>query len=127
MLPPDLVRLRVVLEARHAELEGLLAQREALQVQYSVDMIDQVQHTAARDMAICTLEFESARLREVRAALRRMHLGTFGICLDCDEEISLKRLAAVPWAALCLVCREASDRSLMLSRNTIEQPLPNAS
>jgi DnaK suppressor protein len=48
-------------------------------------------------------------LSEVRAALNRVHLGTFGICLDCEEEISPKRLAAVPWASLCIVCRTAAE------------------
>ncbi|GEM_PF-6986178 len=117
MMPPDLALLRVVLDARHNELEDSLRQREALAVEHGVDMIDQVQHTAARDMAIYTLGCESVRLREVRAALHRLHLGTFGVGLDCKEEISLKRLVAVPRAALCFVSQEASDRSSMSPRN----------
>ena len=46
----------------------------------------------------------------VRSALRRMQDGTFGICLHCEEEISLKRLDAVPWARHCIACREFADR-----------------
>ena len=54
------------------------------------------QYASQRDMAAADLERESASLREVRAALRRIQWGTFGICVDCEEEISRKRLAAVP-------------------------------
>jgi DnaK suppressor protein len=49
-------------------------------------------------------------LREIRAALQRIDRGSFGICLNCEEGISAKRLAAVPWTALCIVCQEAADR-----------------
>jgi DnaK suppressor protein len=38
-----------------------------------------------------------------------MDAGSFGVCGRCEEEISLKRLAAVPWAPFCIVCQEAAD------------------
>jgi DnaK suppressor protein len=51
----------------------------------------------------------STRLRDVHAALGRINVGTFGLCLECDDELSPKRLAAVPWASLCIRCQEAED------------------
>ena len=30
----------------------------------------------------------------------------YGICLECDEPISAKRLEAVPWARYCVACQE---------------------
>jgi len=45
-------------------------------------------------------------LREVEDALRRMEQGTYGICHECDEPISLKRLDAIPWAKYCVTCQE---------------------
>ena len=35
----------------------------------------------------------------------------YGLCLRCEEEINLKRLVAVPWAAYCLKCQETADRN----------------
>lgn len=121
MEPTELVHFRSVLEARRAELEDLLRDREPITVNSCADVLDQIQHASERDMAIDTLDRESTRLREVRAALRRIHLGTFGICLDCEREISLRRLAAVPWTPLCLACREAADGRRMSPRTTIER------
>jgi len=63
-----------------------------------------------RELALGTLARESSGLRETRAALRRIDDGSFGICMDCEEEINLKRLAAVPWAARCIACQERADR-----------------
>lgn len=101
-----------ILEVRKRELKELLSNREAIEIDSSADMLDQIQHATERDLAIGNLERESARLRDVQGALRRVHLGTFGTCLDCEEEISLKRLIAVPWTATCLACQEVADGKL---------------
>ena len=45
-------------------------------------------------------------LRELEAALRRAAGGDFGICGECHEPISAKRLEAVPWAKFCVRCQE---------------------
>ncbi|SRR5581483_1225488 len=45
-------------------------------------------------------------LREVQDALHRIDQGTYGICPECEEPISAKRLAAVPWAKFCVSCQE---------------------
>jgi DnaK suppressor protein len=45
-------------------------------------------------------------LREVEDALRRVDRGTYGICHECEEPISAKRLDAVPWAKYCVTCQE---------------------
>ena len=45
-------------------------------------------------------------LREVTDALRRIEVGTYGVCHECDEPISTKRLDAVPWAKFCVKCQE---------------------
>ncbi len=49
---------------------------------------------------------EIALLRDIQEALGRMEAGTFGICQECSEPISPKRLEAVPWAKFCLPCQE---------------------
>ena len=66
-----------------------------------------------------------ALLRQVKAALRRVHDGGFGTCIDCESEISGKRLAAVPWALRCIQCQEAADRDA-LERGDESETLVNA-
>ena len=50
-------------------------------------------------------------LGEVRTALTRIEYGSYGTCLNCDEEIGTKRLRAVPWTSLCIACQELDDRA----------------
>ena len=110
MTNTELNAFRRALKNQQTELGNGSRSREALAIETSPDELDRIQHASDRDYAISNLERNSDRLREVRAALRRIDAGTFGICVDCEENINLKRLAAVPWASSCIVCQEAADR-----------------
>jgi DnaK suppressor protein len=110
MTNTELNAFRWALKNQQTELGNRSRSREALAIETSPDELDRIQHASDRDYAISNLERNSDRLREVRAALRRIDAGTFGICVDCEENINLKRLAAVPWASSCIVCQEAADR-----------------
>jgi DnaK suppressor protein len=119
-------RFHDVLERKHAELENGNRRREALAVQTSADALDQIQGGQERDFTIGTLDRNSKLLRQVDAKLNRIHAGTFGFCLDCEEEISMKRLAAVPWTASCIVCQEAIDRESVRPWDAAEELLVTA-
>lgn len=45
-------------------------------------------------------------LREIQDSLQRIEDGAYGVCLECDEAISTKRLQAIPWARYCIACQE---------------------
>ena len=45
-------------------------------------------------------------LREIEDAVERIEAGEYGICLECEEPISIKRLEAVSWARHCVPCQE---------------------
>jgi DnaK suppressor protein len=119
----ELDRFRKTLTTIQAELSDGHYKREALAIETSADELDRIQHAQERDFAVGVLSRGSVRLREVRAALERIERGSFGICVNCVEDIGAKRLAAVPWAALCIVCQEAADR---MASNDVEQLLLNA-
>jgi RNA polymerase-binding transcription factor DksA len=54
------------------------------------------------------------RLRQLTDAQDRLMEGRYGRCLECDEMISERRLAADPAAALCYECQSAADRKQRL-------------
>lgn len=47
---------------------------------------------------------EAALRQEIEEAIYRFDQGTYGICEECQGEISLERLSAVPYARLCIQC-----------------------
>src|SRR5579884_2394442 len=126
MTKTELNKYKNTLEAKQAELESVIRNREAITIEKSPDALDEVQHAAERELAIRNLDRESNLLRNVRAALRRIDDGTFGVCLHCEEDISPKRLAAVPWTAFCIRCQEVADRSQADGSESLDELLVNA-
>jgi RNA polymerase-binding transcription factor len=61
------------------------------------------------DLAV--LETLDRTLRQIDAALARLHAGAYGVCSSCSEPIPLARLRAVPFATQCVPCQERSERS----------------
>jgi DnaK suppressor protein len=52
-------------------------------------------------------------LRLVESALQRLRTETFGVCVDCADEIASRRLEAVPWARFCLRCQQQLEIAQM--------------
>ena len=111
MTKTEIDRFRAVLKERVAELERFARHREGIAVERSADQLEETQAASERALAVCNLDREFNQLRNVRAALRRIQEGSFGTCQQCDEDIHPKRLAAVPWATLCIRCQEAADHN----------------
>jgi DnaK suppressor protein len=126
MTKSELNKYRNVLEAKQAELVQLVRNRDGIAIEKSADALDEVQYATERELAIRILDRDSNLLRKVRAALRRIEDGSFGVCLHCEEEINPKRLAAVPWTTFCIQCQEIADRSQGDSADNLDELLVNA-
>jgi DnaK suppressor protein len=105
----ELQRSKTALLALLQEMEQPLL-RDEIAVENAPDTIDRVQHAAERELAIRRIESDFNRLQSIRLALQRLEDGTYGTCLRCGNEISSKRLAAIPWASYCVNCQEIVDR-----------------
>ena len=68
---------------------GRLSRMDALQVQA---------------MALETSRRRAAELQRIAAALARIDEGEYGTCLECGEEIAVRRLELAPAAPLCIAC-----------------------
>ena len=53
---------------------------------------------------------EKVFLEKIQKALDRIEDGTFGVCEECGETISTKRLEARPETTLCIRCKEDQER-----------------
>jgi DnaK suppressor protein len=126
MTKSELNKFKKILETKQEELERIVRNRDAITIEKSADALDEVQHAAERELAIRNLDRESQLLRNVRLALRRVQDASFGTCLHCEEEISPKRLAAVPWAAYCIQCQEQADRNIEDGNEMLDDMLVNA-
>lgn len=110
MTQTELNKFHAILTAKYAEVARPAGNREGIAIERTPDALDETQLAAERELTSRGLERESRLLRNVRAALERIADGSYGACLECEEEISHKRLQAMPSAALCIKCQEEADR-----------------
>ena len=108
----EMGRYREMLVNKQAELMAGLTSRDDIAIERSADQADEIQGALDRELIIRTLDSKAIILRSVAAAAQRITDGTFGVCVSCEEDISPKRLNAVPWTAYCVACQEAADREV---------------
>jgi len=106
-----MVGIQEILERKEVELVRLSRNRDSIAIEKSPDQMDEIQYASERDLAIRNVDRESALLRDVKGALRRIHAGTFGTCTECGWAISPKRVVAVPWEPRCIQCQNAADQN----------------
>jgi len=63
----------------------------------------------ARDLMITILEDSDAELCDVNLALEKIEAGEYGQCESCGKKISKKRLTALPFARLCIECKQEEE------------------
>ena len=102
--------LKLILEERQKQIES--------NIQDSKDNILQLKENECKDdfdyvessSDSFTLEViakqQMRELVEIKNALKAIINGTYGICDMCDENISIGRLKAKPFAKYCTSCRE---------------------
>ncbi len=107
---PKIAHYRKVLEGKAEEVRRSMSAQKAAQVVARLDVpsdegdLSQQHHEEWIFLNRNTIDMKL--LREIADALQRMDQDLYGICLECEEPISTKRLDAVPWAHYCVACQE---------------------
>src|SRR5512136_1462889 len=69
------------------------------------DFVDQASDDNEVHVNIRLRQTDAKLLRAIEAAISRIDNGSYGICTQCEEEISAARLQAVPWTSVCVACK----------------------
>jgi len=77
---------------------------------YSYHMADLGTDAMEREKAFLFASKSGRLLHHIDEALRRIHNGEYGNCLECGQPISPERLEAVPHARLCIKCKEIEEQ-----------------
>ena len=122
----ELGGVQEILERKEAELDRELRKRDGIAIEKSADQMDEIQYATERELAMRNVDRESHLLRQVKAALARVHDGSFGACAECESATSPRRLVALPWALLCIQCQEAADRDRQERTESLSEPVGRA-
>ena len=61
------------------------------------------------DIEFALIQMKSETLHKIEEALLRHAEGTYGNCFECGDQISERRLRALPFAVRCKDCEEARE------------------
>jgi DnaK suppressor protein len=104
-------KIKEILIARKRELEEAITQ---LQTEGDVtnqvqDPGDQANSAAFESLKSSLHNNEYEEFKMIDKALVMIEAGTYGMCVDCEQPISEKRLQSYPNATRCIMCQEAAE------------------
>jgi DnaK suppressor protein len=112
-----LEQFRKHLEERQTELRKIVARTEQdgrdADVGTAQDIADRAANSYTKEFLFHQSNNERQTLQMVEAALARIREGSFGECINCGEEINIRRLEAVPWTRYCIACQEKLEQGLL--------------
>jgi RNA polymerase-binding protein DksA len=73
-------------------------------------MADRGSDNFAQDLMVRILQDCDAEVCDINLALQKIEEGTYGLCENCGNSVSRKRLRALPFARLCIECKQEEER-----------------
>lgn len=78
---------------------------------YDEDLADVASSTFEREKSVALESSVQHTLTQVEEALQRIDDGTYGRCLRCGNPIDFARLKVLPYATLCIRCKELEEKA----------------
>jgi DnaK suppressor protein len=115
----DLVFLRNNIREKLAECidDPKLRQNLSEPSDQPVEIIERAQIEIERDLYLTLRRRVDDRIAELRDAFDRLNNKSYGICLNCEDEIPIKRLMAQPTTTLCVECQAENERKQRFLRD----------
>jgi DnaK suppressor protein len=116
--------LKAILEERRREImsevqgrmRGVRAEGANGAVQGVLDAAESSELDIQDEIEFALIQMKAETLNKIDEALRRLEEGTYGNCFECGDEISEKRLRALPFAVRCKDCEEAREVKVQRDR-----------
>ena len=114
-----LAKRDAISQAIKHQLGQSLTEEQQRRLDSAMDSGDQALVDLDREMGISLQEMRNKERRQIEEALESLEEGNYGMCAECGEEVSEKRLQALPFARLCVACQ--TNRELIEKIERAEQ------
>ena len=109
--------LKSILEDRRREIVNQVQERmrdvraegAGATVQGVLDAAESSEADIQDEIEFAPIQMKAETLNKIDEARRRLDEGSYGYCFECGEEISERRLRALPFAVRCKDCEEARE------------------
>lgn len=113
MKKTTLNKIKANLEKMRAELIVTIKDRaaEGLSIETEVqDEMDIAAESSTKHLMLQLADKDKNKLRQIDTALQRINDGTYGVCIDTEEDIEEARLLANPFALRTIEAQEAFEK-----------------
>ena len=113
----DTEKYRRLLEDKKSTLSAEIAKtrsaEEETTEESTQDIADKAVSSYTREFLYSLTDGERTTLLHIDDALTRIDDGAYGLCVNCGQMMTEKRLNAGPWAPYCLDCQELSEKGML--------------
>jgi DnaK suppressor protein len=109
-------RRREILEQVQGKMRDARTEGANSPTQGVLDAVETSEADIQDEIEFALIQMKAETLHKIEEALRRLEEGTFGYCFECGEEISERRLRALPFAVRCRDCEEARETAQQRER-----------
>ncbi len=115
-MDPEQDEIRAVLERKRAELLERIAEfgasdsAETSNLNFGKRIGDGTTYAVERMTGAYQASTLFETVKEIDLALKLLAKSEYGRCTSCGQQIPRERLAALPWASLCVPCRSEQAR-----------------
>jgi DnaK suppressor protein len=106
------------LQAQRRALLGMVERTEdygrEADSEISQDPADKASSSYTKELLFSQSTNERITLKLIDEALDRISDGAYGECVNCGQDIQVKRLEALPWARYCIKCQELQEQGLLV-------------
>jgi DnaK suppressor protein len=102
-------RRREMMSEVQGRMRDVRAEGAGSAVQGVLDAAESSELDIQDEIEFALIQMKAETLNKIDEALRRLEEGTYGYCFECGEEVSEKRLRALPFAVRCKDCEEARE------------------
>jgi DnaK suppressor protein len=102
-------RRREILNQVQVKMRDVRAEGASGEGQGVLDAAESSEADIQDDIEFALIQMKSETLHKIEEALARLEEGTYGNCFECGDEISERRLRALPFAVRCKDCEEARE------------------
>jgi DnaK suppressor protein len=110
LIEAERARVRSNLGSIEAEISELTSKKSGSAQGYSNHMADIGSDAMEQEQVFLHASQETDYLKRLDDALRRIEMGTYGVCENCSGKIPVKRLEAYLAAKLCIECKSKMEK-----------------
>ena len=112
-------KLKLILEERrrdmfaevHDRMRDVRTEGGGVTMQGVLDSAESSEADIQDEIEFALIQMKTETLSKIDEALQRLETGAYGNCFECGNEITERRLRALPFAVRCMACEEAREQA----------------